>query len=263
MSRELKTAQLEKGNEEEFLKFLHKDEIRHVFTICDLKYDRNKTQIWTVTENHDVRGYLFEFDKRIVHTYGTAESITQLIHNVDLSEPTFVIEPHHLTIVRKFFEPTEPTDKASKGKITTYLVMKTTAKNFKPLIQHKVKRLDMEDIREVAKNFGEEWANRIKDAIEKGIAYGAYDNCMVASTATTSEILDTVALIRGVYTIDSLRGRGLATSAVSALAKEIINLGKAAVLWVAEDNAPARHVYEKIGFQKTQHVLLGSKARKL
>lgn len=72
-----------------------------------------------------------------------------------------------------------------------------------------------------------------------------------------------MALIRGVYTLESLRGKGLATSVVSALAKEIINLGKDAVLWVAEDNIPARHVYKKIGFQRTQHVLLGFKTRKL
>ncbi|MDH7558046.1 MAG: GNAT family N-acetyltransferase [Candidatus Bathyarchaeota archaeon] len=259
----MKTVQLEKSNEEEFLRFLQKDEIRHVFTICDLRYDRNKTQIWTATENHEIYGYLFEFDKRIVHTYGTAESITQLIRHVDLSEPTFVIEPHHLTIVRKFFEPIEPTDKASKSKITTYLIMKTTAKTFKPLIQHRIKKLDIEDIKEVAKNFGEEWANRIKDAIGKGIAYGAYDNYTLASTATTLEILDTIALIRGVYTVDSLRGKGLATSVVSAIVKEIINLDKDAVLWVAKDNVPARRVYEKIGFQRTQHVLLGFMARKL
>ncbi|MEM2106108.1 MAG: GNAT family N-acetyltransferase [Candidatus Bathyarchaeia archaeon] len=263
MSTELKTTRLEKSNEEYFLRFLQKDEVRHVFTIYDLRYNRNKTQIWTATENHEVHGYLFEFDKRIIHTFGTAESIAKLIHYVGLSEPTLVIEPHHLTVVRKFFEPIEPTDKASKGKITTYLVMKATAKTFKPSIQHKIKKLDIEDLTEVAKNFGEEWANRIKDAIEKGIAYGAYDNHTLASTATTSEILDTIALIRGVYTVESLRGKGLATSAVSAIVKEIINLGKDAVLWVAEDNAPARHVYEKIGFQQTQHTLLGFKARKL
>ncbi|MEM3459119.1 MAG: GNAT family N-acetyltransferase [Candidatus Bathyarchaeia archaeon] len=259
----MKTARLEKSNGEDFLRFLQKDEIRHVFTICDLRYDRNKTQIWTATENHEVRGYLFEFDKRIIHTHGTVESIDKLIQYVALSEPTFVIEPHHLTIVRKLFEPIKPTDKASKDKITAYLIMKATVKTFKPSIQHKVKKLDIEDLKEVAKNFGEEWANRIKDAIERGIAYGAYDNCTLASTATTSEILDTMALIRGVYTVEFSRGKGLATSVVSAIVKEILNLGKDAVLWVAEDNIPARRVYEKIGFQRTQHVLLGLKARKL
>jgi len=42
----------------------------------------------------------------------------------------------------------------------------------------------------------------------------------------------------------------LATLACSALVKEVINLGKEATLWVAEDNLLAKRVYEKIGFQK-------------
>ena len=191
------------------------------------------------------------------------ESITKLIQYVDLNEPTFVIEPHHLATITKLFEPLEPTDKVSKGKITTYLVMKANIKNFKPLVRNKVKKLGIEDAKEVSENFGEEWAKRIKNAIERGIAYGAYEKNKLASTATASEMLDKIAFIRGVFTIASLRCKGLATSAVSALVKEIINLGKDAVLWVAEDNLPARQIYEKLGFQKAEHVLLGFKARKL
>lgn len=210
-----------------------------------------------------MHGYLFQFDKRIVHTYGTAKSVSKLIQYVDLCEPIFVIDPHHLAIITRFFEPIEPADKASKGKTTRYLVMKTTSHNFKPLIRHNVKKLDVKDLEEVAKNFGDEWRNRVKNAIEKGVAYGAYENGTLASIATTSEILDTIALIRGVYTLNSFRGRGLATSAVSILVKEIISLGKDAMLWVADDNIPAKQIYEKIGFQRTKHILLGFKAKKL
>jgi len=141
--------------------------------------------------------------------------------------------------------------------------MKANIKNFKPLVRNKVKKLGIEDAKEVSENFGEEWAKRIKNAIERGIAYGAYEKNRLASTATASEMLDKIAFIRGVFTIASLRCKGLATSAVSALVKEIINLGKDAVLWVAEDNLPARQIYEKLGFQKAEHVLLGFKARKL
>ena len=55
----MKVAPLEKRDEEQFLKFLYRDEIRHVFTIYDLKYDRNKTQIWIATKNREMCGYLF------------------------------------------------------------------------------------------------------------------------------------------------------------------------------------------------------------
>jgi predicted GNAT family acetyltransferase len=65
-----------------------------------------------------------------------------------------------------------------------------------------------------------------------------------------------------ITSIDSTqRGRGLSTSAVSALVNELISLGKEPVLWVAEDNYSVKHIYEKIGFEKAEHTLLGFKTR--
>jgi GNAT superfamily N-acetyltransferase len=254
---------LSEEGDEQFLKFLNKDMIRHIFTIYDLKHMRDKTRVWLALENNEIRGYLFEFDKRIVHTHGTTESLTKLLQFIDLNEPVLIVEPHHVAEVTRFFQPVEPADAASKGKITTYLVMKTTAENFKPVIRHRVKKLGPEDFNEVLERFGEEWEKRVKDAVYRGMAYGAYENDALTSIATTPEIIDNIAFVRGVHTIPSSRGRGLATSAVSALVREWIRLGKEAALWVAEDNIPARRIYEKIGFQRTEHVLLGFKARRL
>jgi GNAT superfamily N-acetyltransferase len=254
---------LPEEGDEQFLEFLNKDRILNIFTIYDLKHLRDKTRVWLALEDNEIRGYLFEFDKRIVHTHGTTQGLTKLLQFIDLNEPVLVIEPHHLPEVTRFFQPIEPADAASKGKITTYLVMKANAKNFKPATHHRVKRLGPEDSGEVLERFGEEWKKRVKDAIHRGMAYGAYENDALTSIATTTEIIDNIAFVRGVHTIPSSRGKGLATSAVSALVREWIRLGKEAVLWVAEDNIPANRVYEKIGFQRTEHVLLGFKARKL
>jgi len=258
-----KVISIEKADEKRFLKFLDGDRILHIFTIYDMTFMRDKTRVWASFKDDEICGYLFEFDKRIVHTHGTIECITKLLRYIDLDEPVLVIEPHHLAVVKGFFEPVEPTDASSKGKITTYLVMKTTAGTFKPLIGHRVKRLGIEDINEVSEHLGEEWEKRVRDAIHQGIAFGAYEEDALVSVATVPEIIENIGFIRGVYTAPSLRGRGLATSACSALVKEVIALGREAVLWIAEDNLPAKRVYEKIGFQKTEHVLLGFKARRL
>jgi len=258
-----KVISIERANEKQFLNFLERNRILHIFTIYDLKYMRDKTRVWAAFKDGDICGYLFEFDRRIVHTRGTIESVAKLLHCIDLDEPVLIIEPHHLAVVREFFEPVEPTDASSKGKITKYLVMKTTADILKTTIRHRVKRLGAEDLHEVLENLGEEWEKRVRDAIHRGVASGAYEGDLLASVATVPEIIDNIAFIRGVYTAPSLRGRGLSTSAVSFLVKEMINIGKEAVLWVAEDNLPARRTYEKIGFQKTEHVLLGFKARRV
>jgi len=256
-------APIHQTNKKQFLSFLNKDRILHIFTIYDLKFMREKTRLWVARKDADISGYLFEFDKRIVHTHGTMESVSKLLDYIDLNEPVLVIEPHHLAVIKKSYEPVEPTDPTSKGKITRYLVMKANAKAFKPLIRHRVKKLERQDLGEVLENFGEDWKRRIEDAMSRGLAFGAYKDGMLASVATVPEIIDDIAFIRGVYTVPSLRSSGFATSACSALVKDVISLGKDAALWVATDNLPARNIYEKIGFQKTGHILLGFKARRL
>ena len=186
-----------------------------------------------------------------------------LLDYTNLDEPVFVIEPHHLTVVQESFKPLSPTDSSSKGELTTYLVMKINAETFKPSIRHRVKKLRTQDLGEVLEGLGDEWKKRIENVIDRGVALGAYDNGSLVAVATVSEILDGLALIRGVYTVPSFRREGFATSACSALLQESIDLAKEAMLWVARDNLPAIRVYEQIGFKKTRHSLLGFKAKRL
>jgi GNAT superfamily N-acetyltransferase len=259
----LKVVPLERVHENQFFDFLDRDRILHIFTIYDLKFMKEKTRVWLAFQDREICGYLFEFDKRIVHTHGTVRSVTRLLDFIDLKELTFVIEPNHLTLVTKFYEPIEPTDQTTRGKITKYLVMKTNAQTFIPSVRHPVKRLDRQALQQVLEDLGEDWKKRIEDALSRGLAFGAYHDDRLASVATVTEIVGDLALIRGVCTVPSLRRKGLATSACSVLIEELIGLGKKAVLWVATDNLPARRVYQKIGFLKTGKNLLGFKAKRI
>jgi len=258
----LQAVPLGKEYEERFRDYLNKDRVLHIFTIYDLGFVREKTKVWMALRSDEIVGYLFEYDKRIIHARGASESITELLQFIDLGEAVFSIEPHHLAKVEQFFEPIEPTDPASRGKTTAYLVMKTDRNNFQPVIRHHIRKLGTEDLDETSKSLGQEYRERVEDAINRGLAFGAYDDESLASIATVPEMLEDLAFIRGVYTVPSLRGRGLATSACSALVAEAIRLGRQALLWVAEDNVPARKVYERIGFKPTGHTLLGFKARR-
>jgi len=259
----LRVIPVEEPYEKKFLDFLEEDKILHVFTIYDFRYMRDKTRIWVALENEMIAGYLLEFDNRIVHTYGSAESAAKLLDYTNLDEPVFVIEPHHLGVIKQNFKPLGPTDSSSKGEITTYLIVKVDAETFKPSITRRVKKLRTKDLAEVLQNMGDEWKTRIGNVIRKGVAFGAYDDGSLAAVATVSEILDGLALVRGGYTVPSSRRKGYATSACSALIQELIDLGKEAMLWVAKDNLPAIRVYEKIGFKKTRNSLLGFKAKRL
>ena len=262
MKAPVRVGPLDKESEQRFFDFLDRDRILHIFTIYDLKHMQEKTDVWVAFRGNEIIGYVFEFDSRIVHTHGDVGSITDLLRFISLDEPVFVIESHHLEIVVRLFEPVEPTDSSSKGKITKYVVMKIGSNALQSIIRHQVKRLGGEDLEEASKSLGEEWGKRVEEAIKKGFAFGEYHNGSLVSLATVPEIIENLAFVRGVYTLPSLRGRGLATSTCSALVTEVTRLGMDAVLWVANDNLPARKVYEKIGFKETGHVLLGFKARR-
>jgi ribosomal protein S18 acetylase RimI-like enzyme len=259
----LRVIPVEESYEKQFTAFLEAERILHIFTIYDFRYMRDKTKIWVALEDEKIAGYLLEFDNRIVHTHGRAESAAKLLDYTNLDEPVFVIEPHHLRVVEEHFKPLGPTDSSSKGEITTYLIVKADAETFKPSITHRVKKLGTRDLADVLKSMGDEWKSRIENVVHRGVAFGAYDNGSLVAVATVSEILDGLALIRGVYTLPSFRRKGFATSACSALVQELIDLGKEAMLWVAKDNLPAIRVYENIGFKKTRQSLLGFKAKRL
>jgi GNAT superfamily N-acetyltransferase len=262
MQHSVHVVPLENMDEKKFLEFLEKDRVLHIFTIYDLTQKRDKTKIYVALGNKQISGYLFEYDKRIVHIHGDPETASKLIPFISLDEPMFVIYPSHLRLVKKLFEPVQPADSSTKGKITTFLVMKASAESFKPIVKHKVKRLEKSDLEKVSRNLGDEPIKAIKEALTGGLAFGAYENDQLSSTAAVPELLEKHGLIRGVYTAPELRNRGLATSACSALVEELFRLGREPVLWVSKANPPARKLYEKIGFKPTGVTVLGFKAER-
>jgi len=72
-------------------------------------------------------------------------------------------------------------------------------------------------------------------------------NGEVLSTALTNAETNNLAMIGGVYTPSSARGRGLSQKVCSALCAELINEGKQPVLYWSTPAAGA--IYRKLGFQ--------------
>lgn len=259
----LRIVSIDEVDEDFFLNYLYSDKILHFFTIYDLKFERDKTKVWIALEDEEISGYIFEFDRRIVHTHGSVGSIEALMPCIDLEEYVFAIEPSHFSVVERFYRIVEPSDMESRGRVTNFLVLKVNHNTFRCVIKHSVKRLGIEDLDDIFRSFGGDWRGRVKREIERGFFYGAYEDGLLASIAACSEYIEDLAIIRGVYTVPSLRNRGFAASATSALVRELLDLGMEVILWVARDNLPARRVYEKIGFQDTGYRLLGFKAVKL
>jgi GNAT superfamily N-acetyltransferase len=89
--------------------------------------------------------------------------------------------------------------------------------------------------------------------VEQGVFYGVLDGGVLVAVAGTHLVSDTygVAAIGNVFAHPDYRGRGYATLATGAVAAALLRRGiRDVVLNVAQANAPAIHVYEKLGFAR-------------
>jgi predicted GNAT family acetyltransferase len=109
---------------------------------------------------------------------------------------------------------------------------------------------------------GEEYGEKVQQAQSSGIALEVHAEQRWVSVAIVPEIIEEIGFIRGVFTAPAFRGKGFSTSTVSASVKELFRLQLEPGLWVAEDNVPARRIYEKIGFKPSKNVLLGFTAKR-
>ncbi len=99
---------------------------------------------------------------------------------------------------------------------------------------------------ETEEALGEMVAERIADG---GVTVAEREGEVVAKAEVMART-GRAALIGGVYTEPSCRGRGLAAACMSLLCEGILERGEIPCLNVALDNAPAAHVYRSIGFTK-------------
>lgn len=71
----------------------------------------------------------------------------------------------------------------------------------------------------------------------------------IVAAASTSAQGDKIAMIGGVLTAPWARGRGFAAAVVSALSADLLHDKIRPYLFYLKHNAPAEHIYQKIGFR--------------
>lgn len=251
---------LTKRHEKHLLELLNRDRISHFFSIYDLKHFKDRTTVWLALSAHEIVGYLLEYNRNIICTRGSQKCIPHLLKKPRLSEAMLNIEPHHLPAVKKMFEPIDPADKATVGRITTFIVMRASRDTFKPAPLCEVRELKRENASELADLLGikpEEALN-----LFTGIAFGLNEGEKLVSYAASPEILEDLAIVRGVFTAPDKRGKGYSKAVCSALAKRLFDEGKQVMLYVSKDNAAALSVYKSLGFRETGHRFLGFTARR-
>jgi GNAT superfamily N-acetyltransferase len=85
--------------------------------------------------------------------------------------------------------------------------------------------------------------------LEREAVFGAYDWGRLGAVARAQVALPGVWVIGGVFTVPELRGRHLGTDVTRAAVRAALDVGARPTLFVREENAPARRIYDQIGFR--------------
>lgn len=254
--------------EELFLKFLMRDVVSNFYALLDLKFSRERTKFWLAFEDDVIIGYLLEHDGRVINLRGEERCAADLLKMTSLEKPELNVEPAHILTAESLFEPIDAVG-TSRDKFNVISSMCVDRRRFKPIIKHEVKKLgdgELSSLRGLFARFYHEMSlgpimpeqiSRIFDrAAQRGTTYGIHDGDELVSFASGNNALDGLANMAPVYTVPEFRRRGYATSACSALTRDLLSNNERIILFVSESNVAALKVYWKIGFVKTGHTFL-------
>lgn len=104
----------------------------------------------------------------------------------------------------------------------------------------------------LAGDHGGFYRSRIADLVAEGRAFAIIDNGRVLFKAEVGAATAQACQIQGVWTEPSLRGRGLGTTGMAAVAELArTTLAPVVSLYVNDYNLPARRMYAQVGFRET------------
>ncbi len=138
------------------------------------------------------------------------------------------------------------------GDIDYMLRMTLSAADFRPVSSSGTERLEHSDASELARLYASAPGNAFSSyQLAQGVFYGIKHAGRLVSAAGTHIVAHKAGLaaVGNVCTYSEHRGLGYATRCTSAVCADLLEMGLEVVLNVAQENADAIHIYQKLGFQ--------------
>jgi ribosomal protein S18 acetylase RimI-like enzyme len=234
--------------------YLRKGLYANLYLVYDLQYERKSRATFYIAEEHgSIRGVLLKYrgyPHSLAVILGSDDAVRPLLDNVGVEKMVLLATPELSKVLGEKFP------NASKSEVNIML-LDGPAANL--IVRHNVIRLGVDDTRVFARSLayrvGENLEPAEDDVVEArrllaaNAAFGIFDGDLLVSRAISHVRLPEGWAIGGILTDSRYRGRGLATSITSALTQEALRYTNRVVLFVRANNAPAIHIYEKIGFR--------------
>ena len=235
------------GYEQMFWNYVNRDPIDYYFFILDWTQRREQTKIFLAVEGEEVLGSLLVFADSIVQFRGSREAVQKLLEYANFEKVELQAPFDCEDIVCQKYKPRIKQD---------MVLMRLNRGEERIQITERPVRLDVECAEEVAalmkrcdpKWWGETNAEQLKQRWENVFWLGIRLQGRLVSVGNV-RFVDFASNIGVVATDEGYRGRGFATSIVSALVEEILKRCPIALIHVIADNAPAVRAYSKVGFK--------------
>jgi ribosomal protein S18 acetylase RimI-like enzyme len=250
----LQVSELEESSIPALDSYLRNDLLANVYTIYDLQYERgSKAKFYVAKELEKIAGVLLKYQgypHAIAIVLGSSEAIYSLLENVTIERMLLLGTPELTKTLEEKF-PNAPKygvnimalDTHTANLITTAHVRRLGAEDANAWAQSEAHRLGQ------SQTPAKEAVLEAQSLLAKNTAFGIYDAGLLVARATSHVQLPEAWAIGGIFTEPNYRERGLAMSVTSALVQEALRYTGKVVLFVRSNNAPANHIYEKIGFR--------------
>lgn len=259
----MRIVPLNESCEKVFWNHVNQDPSNYYFFIFDWKQRRDQTRILMAIEGENVEGLMLIYRDAIVQLRGNREAVETLLGNLDLDKVELQAPLECEDLVLRKYKPTFRVE---------MMLMRLLKREEHIQVRHEPERLTVEDAEEIAdlmrSAFPEWWGDITTDMqkkmMEDALWLGIKRDDKIVSVGST-RLTDFGCNIGIVATHEQYRNMGYTTSIVSALLKEILKTSFTALIRVLSDNAPAVHVYSKVGFKpyKTYLFIRGEKNKRI
>jgi len=235
-----------------FLDFIRRDFGPNVFVLWNFLHEPSTTETWLqLKEDERVVGYIQKhFSERWERVFFTMHGLVSedlFLKAVGEKESLyFSVDPEHLPMVTRFFEPRGSLFFPDADDMACFLIMNVSKNRFNRGLRGKeAVRLSLQDI---------EKYDMLKDCeifLEYGWGFGVFEADCLVSWAFGWDFLEDFAVVRYVSTLEEFRGKGYGTivsSAVVSFAFDVMEK-PCVFLWVEGSNIPAKKIYDRLGFE--------------
>ena len=245
----MKIIPLDSTTEPIFWDFVKERIEEYFFFIMDLKQNPDSTRIWmTLDDTGKILGMLLCYKDKNIQIRGNDKAVKILINQIDMLTMD-------ITVLNSQKEFISSKDKENKKEILLNRMVIHPGENlvindFKPEILGESEREEMAALfRKADPEFWGDVKGEILEFNETRKWFGIRRENQIVSFAQIW-IGDEIGIVSTVATDPDFRNQGLATLLVSFAVQELFKHAPLGLIHVREENTPALHTYEKIGYKK-------------